>query len=74
MELNEMDIFKFMSIKEVSEKYGIPYRTVQNWKEGCRKSPSYIISMINRIQELEEENSSLRIDIDFWKYKAQKKN
>lgn len=69
-----MDIFKFMSIKEVSDKYSIPYRTVQNWKEGSRKAPSYIISMISKIEDLEEENSSLRIDLDFWKYKAQKKN
>ena len=35
-----------LSIKEVSEKFEIPYRTVQNWAGGVSTPPPYVISMI----------------------------
>lgn len=34
-----------MSIKEFSERFGIPYRTVQDWKLGNYKCPSYVLSL-----------------------------
>ena len=38
-----------LSIKEVSEKFGIPYRTVQNWSDGSRKAPEYVLNMMDII-------------------------
>lgn len=65
-----MDILQSMTTKELSLKYFIPYRTIQGWKNGTRKPPSYIQYMIKTIEDLEEENNSLRIEVDYLKYKA----
>lgn len=56
-----------MTIKEICEKYGfsqsalarrfnIPLRTVQNWHEGTRKPPEYVVGMIEEIFRLESAN------------------
>ena len=34
------------AIKDISEKFNIPYRTVQNWAGGVSAPPPYIIRMI----------------------------
>ena len=37
---------------EFSARYGIPFRTVQNWEAGVRKPPEYILELLeHRIQE-----------------------
>lgn len=41
-----------LSRKEFSEKYDIPYRTLQNWELGLRECPGYVI----RLLELAEDN------------------
>ena len=33
---------------EFSERYGIPFRTVQNWETGVRKPPKYIIDLLEQ--------------------------
>lgn len=37
------------SIKGISERFGIPYRTVQNWSSGQRDCAEYIIKMMDEI-------------------------
>lgn len=38
-----------MNVKQISDRFGIPYRTVQNWSAGYRECPAYIISMMDEI-------------------------
>lgn len=36
-----------MKMTEFSEYFGIPYRTVQDWKAGKRKCPEYLLDLMN---------------------------
>lgn len=38
-----------MSIKQISDRFDIPYRTVQNWVGGQRECPAYILKMMMEI-------------------------
>jgi hypothetical protein len=40
-------------IAKFSRKYGIPYRTVQNWNNGERNPPSWLVGLILRVNDLE---------------------
>lgn len=40
--------------KQFAEEYGIPLKTVQNWYQGVRTPPPYVLRMI----EIIEQNSS----------------
>lgn len=42
-----------MNIKQLSDKFNIPYRTIQKWNTGERSCPQYILEMMDRILELE---------------------
>lgn len=48
-----------ISLKEISDKFGIPYRTVQNWNtvsgSNSRECPAYIINMMDIILTAEEK-------------------
>lgn len=35
-----------MNLKQFSEFFEIPYRTVQNWESGVRKCPEYLLKLI----------------------------
>ena len=35
-----------MNIKQFSEYFGIPYRTVQNWNSGTRECPTYLVDLM----------------------------
>jgi DNA-binding transcriptional regulator YiaG len=35
-----------MNLKQFSEYFGIPYRTIQNWERGERQCPSYLIDLM----------------------------
>lgn len=35
-----------MNMKQFSDYFEIPYRTVQDWKSGARKCPDYLLSLI----------------------------
>lgn len=43
-----------LNMKKLSERFCIPYRTVQNWVGGQRECPSYIIRMMNEILSKED--------------------
>ena len=42
-----------MNMKQFSDYFGIPYRTVQDWKSGARKCPDYLLSLIQYKMEKE---------------------
>lgn len=35
-----------MNMKQYSEYFKIPYRTVQDWKSGVRKCPAYLLELM----------------------------
>lgn len=43
-----------MTQKEFAYHYGIPLRTVQEWTQGRRVPPQYVICMIKKIVNMEE--------------------
>lgn len=53
-------VFPFMTIKDIAnasglslrklaERFGIPYRTMENWSAGVSKPPEYVINMMREI-------------------------
>lgn len=42
-----------LSQTELAKRFGIPLRTVQNWHNGVRNPPPYVVAMIERILEKE---------------------
>lgn len=43
-----------MSLKQFSDCFGIPYRTLQDWEYEKRKAPDYVLDLIK--YKLENEN------------------
>lgn len=50
-----------MSLKQFSEYFNIPYRTLQHWEAGDRKCPEYLLELIE--YKLRKE-SIIKFDID----------
>lgn len=48
------------NIKKAADKYGIPYRTLQNWMLGQRSAPDYVIKMLGFAALSEIESESLK--------------
>lgn len=73
MEIREM-IEKNGGIKNYSEKYGIPYRTVQNWKSGVNEPSEWLKNLLDRINTLENHIDFLDEEISYSKklYQAEK--
>lgn len=44
---------KMSSISKTAERFGIPYRTLQNWINGTSKAPAYVLRMMCHIKTLE---------------------
>ena len=38
-----------LSMAKFARFYGIPYRTVQNWEDGKRKPPEYVLTLLERV-------------------------
>ena len=47
MTLNELIKGSGMNLKEFSEYFNIPYRTVQDWNAGRRTPPEYLLELIS---------------------------
>lgn len=45
-----------MSQTEFSKHFGIPLRTLQDWEQGRRNPPSYVLELIKKVWELEKLN------------------
>lgn len=50
-------------IKAVSDRFEIPYRTVQNWSDGTRTPPNYVYRMIVEIDQLEKTLDATREEL-----------
>lgn len=55
-ERNKMDIQEFikssgMTHKQLSERFGIPKRTIEDWSRGVRKCPEYVVNMMMELLE-----------------------
>ena len=44
-----------MNLKEFSEYFKIPYRTIQDWNAGRRTPPEYLLELINYKLENEKK-------------------
>lgn len=38
-----------LSQAKFAEKYGIPKRTLENWEQGSRECPEYVLSLLDRV-------------------------
>lgn len=38
-----------MTHKELSDRFGIPKRTIEDWSRGARKCPDYVVNMMSEI-------------------------
>ena len=47
-------------LKDFSEQYEIPYRTLQDWTSGRRNPPDYLLKLLEKviIQDIKDENKS----------------
>lgn len=48
-----------MNIKQFSEYFGIPYRTVQNWNSGTRECPTYLVDLMRYKLSNEREKGEI---------------
>ena len=61
-----------LSVKEFSEKYGIPYNTVRQWSSGSRSAPDWLVNLFKA--ELaykplsDEKNFMCKADGYFYEY------
>lgn len=46
---NELLELSGVTLKVFSDKYSIPYRTLQNWKDGSRKPPEYVLLLLEKL-------------------------
>lgn len=47
MDFQELKNKMQMSLKGISEFFGIDYKTIQKWNTGYRTAPDYVISLMN---------------------------
>ena len=40
-----------MTQKQLSERFGIPKRTIEDWSRGVRKCPEYVVNMMMELLE-----------------------
>lgn len=49
-----------MSQRAFAEHYGIPVRTLQQWEQGKSSPPSYVLSMMEKLQPAKKSNKPSR--------------
>lgn len=48
MTIKEMRIMLGLSQSEFAKKYNIPVNSIQNWEQGQRKCPEYVLKLLER--------------------------
>lgn len=48
MEIKELRNKTGLSQRKFAEFYNIPYRSVENWEEGKRECPGYVLQLLER--------------------------
>jgi hypothetical protein len=61
MTIKEAVKFSGLSLKEVHEMTGIPYRSLQNWTSGVRQPPDYVEEYL--IKKLCQERQVARVKV-----------
>ena len=44
-----------VTMAELSRRYGIPVRTLEDWKAGRRKAPEYVLNLLARCLEADKK-------------------
>lgn len=42
-----------LSQQKFGDRYGIPKRTVQNWENGVNEPPEYVLSLLERLVDID---------------------
>lgn len=63
MGIKEMREAVGLNMTELSELLGIPYRTIQNWENGSRSCPEYVLQLIEFRLSIDEELKSTLINL-----------
>ena len=45
-----------LSAQKFGDKYHIPLRTIQNWEEGSRQAPRYVVELLERVVKEDFKN------------------
>ena len=49
-----------LSQSKFAKHFGIPVINVQHWEQGVSKPPAYVIELLTRVLDLEDELSEIR--------------
>lgn len=55
MTIKEIREITGLNQTEFAKKYDIPLRTYQHWENGDRKPPQYVLTMLQRLAEIDHE-------------------
>lgn len=47
MTINDIVKMSGMTMAEISRRFGIPYRTIQDWSAGKRTPPEYVLRLLD---------------------------
>jgi len=49
-----------MNLKQFSEYFGIPYRTIQHWEQETRQCPKYLLNLIQYKLDNEKQKQGIQ--------------
>lgn len=55
MTITELRVERGLSQSQFAKRIGIPVGTLQNWEQGKRTPPSYVLDLVERVLRAEEE-------------------
>ena len=58
--IRELRQRKGLTQERFCEVYGIPKRTLENWEQGSRKPPEYVIALLERAVEQDEKIKAMK--------------
>lgn len=50
-----------LSQTKFADAYHIPVKNIQNWEQGARKPPSYVIYLLKRCVELDKKSNVFKV-------------
>lgn len=54
-----------MTHKQLSERFGIPKRTIEDWSRGARKCPDYVVGMMQELLNMPNEEEPAMIKYEY---------
>ena len=55
MTIKELRVAAGLTQARFAEKYKIPKRTLENWEEGTRNPPPYVLELLEKVIQAESE-------------------